>query len=332
MEPVRLSEFYMLGTYRCGQSSYRLSTCDTPISISNDTPYQNACYLWEFTNLCPNVAPILLLGTVVGLLSSPFKDAGASPLILYLYGESSTFKTSLAALLTAVHGYEANLITLSSSWSSIRDYLISNKDIPVVIDDMNKSDRKTIMHRNEEIISNYCKTVVDSGKLILHHGKDTCEVVFHNSSVITAEYILNNLSTRNRTIELPMESISTDCLTHCQQLQNTNYVMETFAFHFTSFVSENWESICERIKADLQQSQYDLRDSKSKSAYRINANLRQLFAAAHIMTLYLQDCANFLQIMSEIGVISFTNPFGLYAPISSIVLPTKNLDFQMHLI
>ena len=228
-------------------------------------------------------------------MSSLLSEAGFSPLILFLYGESSSFKTSVAALLTAVHGLKANMISLASSPTSIRDFVIGHRDIPVIIDDMNKSDKKSIMARNEEIISNHCQTIADSGKLILRQGKSTCEAVFQNSSFITAEYALKNISTRNRIIELPMENISSNQLLDCQELERTEKVMETFAFLFTSFVSRDIEGIQSLLRVDFCDTRHDISEPRSRSSHRINANVRLLFAVAHVIELYFKSEAKLPQ-------------------------------------
>lgn len=283
--------FYILGQNVCGlcESDVRIDQKSPVIGTSTDTPYQNACYLWKLASLSENVCPMLLLGTVAGLLSELLHQAGFSPLVIYLYGESSSFKTTTAALLTAVHGSKANMVSLASSPSSIRKFVVDHKDIPVVVDDMNKSDRKSIMSRNEEIISNLCQTIVDSGKLILRRGKDTHEMVFRNTAIITAEYLLKNISTRNRVIELPMEIIAPEKLQECQHLEKAHKTMETFALHFTTFISNNSGEAINRLCADFNNIQNDIQAPHSNSSYRINHNMRLLNSVAHILEWYFKE-------------------------------------------
>lgn len=282
---------YCMGTTICGTSEASLYIePDTPaICLSSNNAYTNSQHLWRFLTLSENVPPMLLLGTAAGLLGTLLQQAGFSPLIIFLYGKSSLFKTSLAKLLAAVHGPGANMIALSSSPASIRDFVINHKDIPVIIDDMNKSDRKSIMLRNEETISNLCQVIVDSGKLVLRQGRSLDEVEFCNSAIITAEYTLKNTSTRNRVIELPMEEISPQRLHTCQKLEFSEKVMETFAYHFTTFVANNQQEVLRRLQAAHDDPQNDICGVNSNSSYRINTNLRQLFTVAHIIELYLRQ-------------------------------------------
>lgn len=294
---IGTDNFYVLKNKICGPCN--VLTDITPESNSAEYPsddaHTNASHLWKFVQLSGNVPSILLLGTAAGLLSTLLNSVGFSPLVIFLYGKSSTFKTSVAALLTSVHGSKANMISLASSPTSIRDFVIAHKDIPIVIDDMNKSDRKSIMTRNEEIISNHCQTIVDSGKLILRQGKSTFEAVIQNASIITAEYPLKNISTRNRIVELPMEEISSDELRKCQELEITKNIMETFALHFTSFVSKNMEKILGLLQTEIIDTRNDILDPRSKSSYRINANMRLLFAVAHVLERYLKQEAELPQ-------------------------------------
>lgn len=291
------NHFYVLQKNICGLCNI-LTDLDPQVPSDKcffNDPRSNAGHLWKFVQLSENVSPILFLVTVAGLLSSLLGEAGFSPLILFLYGNSSTFKTSTAVLLTAVHGPKENMISLASSPTSIRDFANGHRDIPIIIDDMNKSDQKSIMTRNEEIISNHCQTIADSGKLILRQGKNTYEAVFQNSSVITAEYPLKNISTRNRIIELPMENISPNQLHDCQELERTKKVMETFSFLFTSFVSKNMEKIQNLLREERNDSRNDISDPRSRSSYRINANVRLLFAVAHVVELYFKSEAELPQ-------------------------------------
>lgn len=291
------NHFYVLDRRVCGTCNVQIDI--PPESSSTEFPSNdaltNAHHLWKLVQLSERVPLILLLGTAAGLLSSLLSKAGFSPLILFLYGESSSFKTSIAALFTAVHGPKANMVSLASTPASIRDFVIGHKDIPVVIDDMNKSERKSIMARNEEIISNHCQTIADSGKLILRQGTNTYDADFQNSSFITAEYPLKNISTRNRIIELPMENISPDKLHECQKLERTEKVMETFAFLFTSFVSGNMGKVQNLLREDFNDTRNEISEPRSKSSYRINANVRLLFAVAHVIELYFKSEAELPQ-------------------------------------
>ncbi len=283
--------FYLLGNTVCGTctTSVYITHRSPIVNISSDDAYTNAIYLWKFIQLSEHVPSILLLGTVFGLLGDLLNQVGFSPLVIYLYGESSTFKTSLSSLLTAVHGPNINMVTLASTPAAIRDFASNHKDIPVIIDDLNKSDRKSIMSRNEEIISNHCQSIVDSGKLILRQGRNTHEIAFRNSTIITAEYRLKNISTRNRILELPMEEVSSEELRECQNQEKKQHVMETFAYHFTKFVSQHLEKVLNRLNTDFDDFQNDISIYYSNSAYRINANLRSLYAVAHILEWYLKE-------------------------------------------
>ena len=282
---------YCMGTTICrtSEASLYIEPNTPAICLSSNNAYTNSQHLWQFLTLSENVPPILLLGTAAGLLGTLLHQTGFSPLIIFLYGKSSLFKTSLAKLLAAVHGPGANMIALSSSPTSIRDFVINHKDIPVIIDDMNKSDRKSIMLRNEETVSNLCQMIVDSGKLVLHQGRALEEIEFCNSAIITAEYTLKNTSTRNRVIELPMEKISPQSLHTCQELEYSEKVMETFAYHFTTFVANNQQEVLKRLQAEHANPQNDICGVNSNSSYRINTNLCQLFAVAHIIELYLKQ-------------------------------------------
>ncbi len=283
---------YMLGNVPCGLSDSMPAlecTDATPaVRPSDENALQNTMHLWHFCKLSQYTAPLLLLGTAAGLLSSLLHDAGFSTLVLFVYGNSSSFKTSTCKLFTSVCGKDENIISLASSEAAIRTFASSHRDVPIVIDDMGKSDSKSVVKRREETVSNYCQSLVDSGKLYLRNGKQACEISFQGSVIFTAEYVLENISTRNRLIEVPMDEISSSDLQRCQALEKDHRVMETFAFHFTNYVTTHMEDVISRLESGFQDDQYDLfkKQNEVKSAYRVNQNLRMLHAVASVLEHY----------------------------------------------
>ena len=247
--------------------------------------------LWQLLFLDEKVSPILFLNTIAGVLYSIINRNQQNRFVIYLYGRTASFKTTVAKLFSTIDENDASTLSLVSSEAGLRDAITKFRDRVVVIDDLNHAPEKSTERRNNIIVGDFCKSYVDSGRVLKKVGSHVVDLEFRCSVVLTAEYLLENPSTMNRCLLLNAENaITSEHLSKVQLLNQREEIMPTFVKLFTGFIADNYNEVEQRIQVDLQQK--IVSDSKMKMPQgwqRIRQTQRVLVTAKHVFELYLQE-------------------------------------------
>ena len=167
-----------------------------------------------FAMQCP-IVTVLILTSVMSCLRSLFVKAELVPhFVVYIYGMTGTFKTTLAKYFCRFYGTRNDLGglfgELESTNSALEEMICQARDVCVVIDDiapcqkgMNTKDKK------ERAASLIRKATIGTASSKCQGGK-VRKINYDGTLIFTAEELLDTVSTINRTILLCTDQYKID--------------------------------------------------------------------------------------------------------------------------
>ena len=237
---------YMLGTTVIGLHDKMLLKTDSQLRIKYPEYKAKRVvqlkWIADFFTLSP-VHPALFLSALIPYTHIILENAGCKDyFVTYVYGETGKGKTSYVKLLTDIYQDSDNCMSLSSGKADIRRIISQFKDTVFLIDDFNRTAservRKSKMATLSEIIQQ-----VSGGGWVEEKGirSQITSMVF-----VTAEEILNNPSTINRCLMIPIDGVmDRSRLTRLQEEQS-QYV--SFLVGYIQFICCNYSKLCELVK------------------------------------------------------------------------------------
>ena len=182
----------------------------------------------------------MLLIAVLAAFTKPLFAEG-SGFAAYVYGETSSGKTTATNFFTNIFAGEDNVMSLSSEKKEIHK-LSGFRHIPVVVDDLNKTASSRITNSNEAKISDFIHKNEGSGNSIYKgfNGR------LNHVAFLTAEYIIKNESTINRCVLVNMrEALKQDNFDFLAE-SKPKYI--SFIVDYIEWICKNYEQV--KFKAE----------------------------------------------------------------------------------
>ena len=240
------------------KTGHSISFVELPNHIDYWSSFLNICNI--FTPGCHSAGPIILF-SFFGVLTEPFRQAGYMPkMLLYIYGESGSRKTSIAReLFRTFNGNiscdDANEIRLFSSECGIEAYMNEVKDCCILVDDVTQQKTKAKADQMNNNLEHIIRCYGDgtkkyksdpSGRLIQSMSPD--EMV-----AITGEFVELQKSSMLRCIfaKLQQGDVNDDILA---VVQNSNpHIVENILKGFITFIENKFELIVSYIESQISE-------------------------------------------------------------------------------
>ena len=227
------------------------------LTLKNSDDDRN--YISYISCLINNFPPAAFISTLASFVKPIFENELVQfGFTVYIYGQSGTGKTELAKLLADIYEDHNNMVSLSSDKYALKKQG-QLKDIPIVIDDLNRSASSRIRNSNEAKISDFIQMNQGGGNCC---NKDI-KLRFNHVAIITAEYVMKNNSTVNRCLLVEIE----ECFNSCQlsKLQREHGKYLSFLKSFISWLCVNHDLLSEQSEFYLKRNKK--RDTDYKDSY-----------------------------------------------------------------
>lgn len=237
----------------------------------------------KFLSLNPSVSLVLMAYLTLGLSRQLFLDAKIPiKFVLFIVGQNQSFKTTLSSLYFNLYNrhqdIESHLYNFTSTEKRLIQVLGQMKDCPIIFDDLNKSDSQSIMRSQEQKASSLIRIAANNvSRETMHESYDV-----KGQLVFCGEYMLENMSTCNRTFLLQFSSdmFEKEKIT---ELKNNADVIPQFAFEYAKWLLANYEKIKRAAKNSYQQY-LKLRQNEAAYQERLNASACVLRIAFELFT------------------------------------------------
>jgi hypothetical protein len=160
-------------------------------------------YVHDVIHFNDRVTPVLFTANILGVLYDVFAEAG-NPIkfSLYVKGEQSTGKTTAVTYTCSMYNrfddVESNLHNLTATDAKLNAVLDSERNMPIIIDDLRLSDSQAIMRTQEFRLDNLIRVAANN----VGQENMRCDYDINGFCVFIGEYALKNPSTNNRIIML----------------------------------------------------------------------------------------------------------------------------------
>lgn len=234
---------------------------------------------------------VCLLYHVTSLLRELLFHAGVEQqFVLYIYGKTSTFKTTTAKYFFDIYrkktGKSVACADLSSSEVALETMVSEFKDCVFILDDLSPSNTKAEMNKKTNRVNNLIRTVSNCEIRYVQSGNNVTGKEIQCALALTAEYPPMVESIMNRTIILNTEEfpLSEETL---NLYRNRPFLINNFTHSFLKWVVENAEKIQEWANEYWQ----DICDGFVPNSYlrRMAVSLKVLWVSARILIKFLRE-------------------------------------------
>ena len=199
-------------------------------------------------------ATVVLFYTLATMLRSLFMKAGVSHwFTLNIVGDTEMGKTTTSKFWSNIFRHNISkyrqVLGLGDSKPYIYECLGFYRDSVVVLDDMNKSASKETKRKKEHIFTEIIQDVANNYGHSTMRKTDALE----GGVVVTAEYILENESTLNRTLLMLLEVPIFDKASF-EKLKTDQTMIPTICFHFLQWAARKKDEIVEAIEQEFRRT------------------------------------------------------------------------------
>lgn len=242
----------------------------------------------SYINLYEGKSVILLLYLIVGLLRSVYHEAGLTiKFCAMIVGENQTYKTTIASYGTSIYNritdVEDGIHNLTSSKIKLMQQLEIEKDKVCIIDDMNKSDLKSIERKQTGMVSDLIRMAANNiGRSTMNYDNSiNAQVLF------CGEYALSNESTNNRLVLIPFYKDEID-KEKLSEFEKKSEYLGLFVEDFISWAVQNYEIIIMKLKS-YKDSFYSARKGVKQYQERLQYNYFVLGTAFNVLQMFFGD-------------------------------------------
>lgn len=290
-------DFYCLGTELYGVENIAVSdelmaeySCQNQRAMCGvDETLEKVCVLLKNGNPVTYVCFLTMLYSVLRKL---FERAGVfKKYVLYIYGETATYKTSVAKFFTVWRREWKSkpIISMESTREAREQEILHFNDCLYLLDDLAPVEQKSNQKMRNDVLASLIRSIAN-GEGRKKGGADGIREINTDSIlVITAEHTLAIPSIMNRTVILSTRSfpIPSEFL---KKIREDSDLMEEFITIFLNWVVVNQNQIVADIKESQSYYQPDTDDNKN---IRISENFQILQIVQEIFSTMLRDlCSN----------------------------------------
>lgn len=290
-------DFYCLGTELYGVENIAVSDelmAEYPRLNQRDMcgvneTLEKVCVLLKNGNPVTYVCFLTMLYSVLRKL---FERAGVfKKYVLYIYGETATYKTSVAKFFTVWRREWKSkpIISMESTREAREQEILHFNDCLYLLDDLAPVEQKSNQKMRNDVLASLIRSIAN-GEGRKKGGADGIREINTDSIlVITAEHTLAIPSIMNRTVILSTGSfpIPSEFL---KKIREDSDLMEEFITIFLAWVVMNQDQIVADIRERQSYYQLDTDDNKN---IRINENFQILQIVQWIFSIMLRDlCSN----------------------------------------
>ena len=213
-------------------------------------------FVYNLIHFNPRISPVLFMANILGMLHDFFSEAGAPiRFSFYLMGEQSTGKTTLATLFCSMYNRDVDLQehlhNLTATEAKLQRIMDVERDMPVIIDDLRKSDSRRIMRDQEVRFDNLVRS---AGNGV---GKETVRscMAINGFAIFIGEYALRNPSTNNRILMLEFRREDLDAK-KLRDITRGSVLLALFYREFIQWALKNHDKIIDHIKKSINSYQF----------------------------------------------------------------------------
>lgn len=290
-------DFYCLGTELYGAENMAVSdelmaeySCQKQRAMRGvDETLEKICVLLKNGN---PVTYVCFLTMLYSVLRNLFERAGVfKKYVLYIYGETATYKTSVAKFFTVWRREWKSkpIISMESTREAREQEILHFNDCLYLLDDLAPVEQKSNQKMRNDVLASLIRSIAN-GEGRKKGGADGIREINTDAIlVITAEHTLAIPSIMNRTVILSTRSfpIPSEFL---KKIREDSDLMEEFITIFLNWVVVNQDQIVADIKENQSYYQPDTDDNKN---IRISENFQILQIVQEIFSTMLRDlCSN----------------------------------------
>jgi len=232
-------------------------------------------YADEFINAAPGCSEIVFYAVMMSVGKPLLIEAGCDcDIVLNLYGESGSYKTSLLKAMIKLTESTADLTGsfVNSTKKQIIKQIRDGFGFPFLLDDFHPTE--TIYTQNRQI------DIMDAVVREIENNPQT-SIVFMSS-----EYLDGSFSLQDRLVQIEMPKIELSKLNH---IQNNKSNMAIVAWKFVCALWENYDDVKRRAKTYFS-SEYKIKADK----YRIDQYMNKLMFVHELFKVYLCNDDSFI--------------------------------------
>lgn len=290
-------DFYCLGTELYGVEDIAVSDelmaeyhCLNQRGMCGvDETLEKVCVLLKNGN---PVTYICFLTMLYSVLRKLFERAGVfKKYVLYIYGETATYKTSIAKFFTVWRREWKSkpIISMESTREAREQEILHYNDCLYLLDDLAPVEQKSNQKMRNDVLASLIRSVTNGEGRKKGGGNGVREINTDAILVITAEHTLAIPSIMNRTVILSTGSFPIPA-EFLKKIREDSDLMEEFITIFLTWVVENQDQIVADIKKSQSYYQPDTDDNKN---IRISENFQILQIVQEIFSTMLRDlCSN----------------------------------------
>lgn len=280
---------YCLGSDVIGDTSVKVSQrlaqmFDKDQKSEKETDEKTICKtVIKMLNCCGENGYSTFLTLLYSILRKIFEYAGIEKtFVLYIYGGTASFKTSLARYYSSWGPGIKNksILSLESTHSAREAELTEFSDCVCVLDDLAPTENKSTERKRDDQIGSIIRTVVNYTERKKRSGNKTVSFAVDASLVVTAEQLLDVESIMNRcwllsTQKYPLNKKFLDFMKEHPDL------VSAFLPFFIDWVIHNRECICNTIQSEWERIQ--IKDEDFESTNPRIFETRKIFHLLHII-------------------------------------------------
>lgn len=232
----------------------------------------------------------LFLGALVPYLR-PITDAfnlSARVANIYVHGDTGCGKTEFCKLLLKLSDTHTIGVNLASDKSSILAAMPYYKDRCMLLDDWNKSSAVRESEKKITRLSESIQMSSSGGDVLVKNQKVDNE---NTGLLITAELLLDNCSSRNRTVIVGFQKTFDE--TALSQLQTNQYLFRSFLVKFVEWICRNHKALIDEVRDAWDKGMLDIRFAHDDSSaymgfHRVMTSYRLLEISRYVVMRYFQ--------------------------------------------
>ena len=254
-----------------------------------DETLEKVCVLLKNGN---PVTYICFLTMLYSVLRKLFERAGVfKKYVLYIYGETATYKTSIAKFFTVWRReWKSKPIISIESTREAREQEISHfNDCLYLLDDLAPVEQKSNQRMRNDVLASLIRSVTNGEGRKKGGVNGIREINTDSILVITAEHTLAIPSIMNRTVMLSTRNFPIPA-EFLKKIREDSDLMGKFITVFLNWVVVNQDQIVADIKRSQSYYQPDTDDNKN---IRISENFQILQIVQEVFSTMLHDlCSN----------------------------------------
>ena len=238
------------------------------------------------------VTYVCFLTMLYSVLRKLFERAGVfKKYVLYIYGETATYKTSVAKFFTVwrKEWKSKPIISMESTREAREQEILHYNDCLYLLDDLAPVEQKSNQKMRNDVLAALIRSVTNGEGRKKGGVNGIREINTDSILVITAEHTLAIPSIMNRTVMLSTRNFPIPA-EFLKKIREDSDLMEEFITIFLAWVVENQDQIVADIKESQSYYQPDTDDNKN---IRISENFQILHIVQEIFSTMLRDlCSN----------------------------------------